>query len=125
MPNLFHLPTELVSYIYTFDDTILNNYEKCLNVIRNLPQIITVKTRKKYCLENIFGELDDTFVNKYHNFYINHFFLVKFDIKENYEVVELYSYIRNIYNFDQKYYSWLFEILPSLEEKTGLRPHKT
>jgi len=116
MFNLFHLPTELINYIYTFDDTNLKNYNKCLKIIQNLPQIVTIKTRKKYCLENIFGEVEHDFVYKNNNFYTSHFFLVKFDIRKKYEVVELYSYVRNIYNFDKKYYSWLFQILPSLEK---------
>jgi hypothetical protein len=114
---MFNLPTELVTYIYTFDDTIFKNYEKCLKIIKNLPQIITVKTRKKYSIENIFGDFDDNLVIQHNDLFYYHFFLIKFDIREKYEVTKLYEYIRNIYNLDQRYYEWIFQILPSLEEK--------
>ena len=113
---MFHLPYEILLYIYSFDNTYIEKYQECLNIIKYLPKIINIRSHKKYYLENVYNEISNDFIYSRNGIFFYNYFIINFDIKNDHTAIKLYSYLRNIYNIDKKYYYWLFKTLPSLEE---------
>ncbi len=102
------LPSEIISLIYSYDNTYNQIYKKCLDIINFLPTIVSYKRVK-----NIFEYQNDIIINKRH-VKLHNYLEIKFTITQKNEIKKLKKY-EKILLIKNGYYKWIFKVLPKIE----------